>query len=264
MLVYSWAMTTLTVFHRLETGMRPKEIATMKKIRRSAERGGGKMGWLDTRHSFSFANYYDPNNMGFGPLRVINEDWIEPSKGFGSHSHRDMEILTYPISGELEHRDSEGNVSILRPGRIQLMRAGRGITHSEMNPRADRSTHLLQIWIEPDRLGLTPGYREADLDLTPGVSVPIASKDGAAGGLDIQQDATISAARLSAGGELVRPLSFDQSTWVQIVAGSGNASGFAVEAGDGIALTEETELVFQTESGMEILTFDLGSSADRN
>lgn len=160
----------------------------MRDIRKSAARGGGGTTWLDSRHTFSFANYFDQDHMGFRSLRVFNEDWIAPAAGFGAHPHRDMEILTYPIEGALEHRDSEGNTSTLRPGRVQLMSAGTGITHSEMNPLNDATTHLLQIWIEPDTRGLAPRYQEADLELTPGLIVPVASKGGLAGGLDIHQE----------------------------------------------------------------------------
>ncbi len=229
----------------------------MRNVRRSAERGVGGTGWLDTRHTFSFANYHDPAHMGFRSLRVINEDWIAPSMGFGSHPHRDMEILTYPIEGALEHRDSEGSVSILGPGRVQLMRAGRGIAHSEMNPEADRTAHLLQIWIEPDERGLTPLYQEADLDLVPGVVVPVASKGGRAGGLDIHQDVTITAARLGPGDAASQPLSSVRHVWMHVVSGSGTAWDLDLEAGDGLAVSDETELVLRTERGMEVLTFDL-------
>lgn len=229
----------------------------MRKIRRSAERGVGRLEWLDTRHTFSFANYYDPSHMGFRSLRVINEDWIAPSMGFGSHSHRDMEILTYPIEGALEHRDSKGNTSTLHPGRVQLMRAGSGIVHSEINPLGDRTTHLLQIWIEPDERGLSPSYQEMNLDLTPGVTVPVASKDGLAGGLDIHQDVTITAAKLCPGDELCQPLLPNRHVWLHVISGSGTAWDLNLEAGDGLAVSDETKLLLGSSEGMEYLTFDL-------
>jgi redox-sensitive bicupin YhaK (pirin superfamily) len=229
----------------------------MRVIRKSAERGGGGTAWLDSRHTFSFANYFDRNNMGFRSLRVINEDWIAPGQGFGPHPHRDMEILTYPIEGALQHSDSEGNASTLRPGRVQLMRAGRGIVHSEMNPLVDATTHLLQIWIEPDEHGLAPGYQEAGLDLTPGVPFALASKDGLAGGLDIHQDVTITATRLGAGDDLIHPLSPERYAWLQVVSGSGKLLDFNVEAGDGVSASSQTELVMQSQVGMEVLIFDL-------
>lgn len=229
----------------------------MKKLRRSAERGAGKQGWLDSRYTFSFADYYDPSHMGFRSLRVINEDWIAPSMGFGSHSHRDMEILTYPIEGALEHRDSEGNTSILRPGRVQLMRAGTGIVHSEINPLDDQTSHLLQIWIEPDAGGLAPLYQEADIELEPGRAAPVASKGGLMGGLDIHQDVTITATQLGPGGEIIQPLSAARHLWMHVVKGSGTAGDLELEAGDGLAVSLETELVLKSDAGIEVLTFDL-------
>jgi redox-sensitive bicupin YhaK (pirin superfamily) len=229
----------------------------MKEIRKSSARGGGATSWLDSRHTFSFANYFDRDHMGFRSLRVINEDWIAPAAGFGSHPHRDMEILTYPITGALEHRDSEGNVSTLRPGYVQLMRAGSGIVHSEMNPLADQTTHLLQIWIEPDARGLLPGYQETELELTPGVIVPIASRDGLAGGLDIHQDVTITATKLGGGDRINHPLSPDRHAWIQVVSGNGEVSDFNVEAGDGVSVSDENGLLVQSEEGMEVLIFDL-------
>lgn len=229
----------------------------MRQIRKSAERGGGGTTWLDSRHTFSFASYFDRDHMGFRSLRVLNEDWIAPAAGFGPHPHRDMEILTYPIEGALEHRDSEGNASTLRAGRVQLMRAGSGIVHSEMNPLDDQTSHLLQIWIEPDVRGLEPGYQEADLDLAPGVIVPVASRGGLAGGLDIHQDATITATKLGEGDSVLYPLSRDRHAWIHVVSGSGKALDFEVEAGDGVSVSGESGLVLQSELGMEVLTFDL-------
>ncbi len=229
----------------------------MRNIRKSQERGKGGTAWLDSRHTFSFANYFDRDHVRFRSLRVINEDWIAPTAGFGAHLHRDMEILTYPIEGALEHRDSEGNTSTLRPGRVQLMRAGSGIVHSEMNPLEDQTTHLLQIWIEPDREGLPPGYQEADLDLTPGVIVPVASRGGLGGGLDIQQDVTITATKLDRGDGVLHPLSADRHAWIHVVSGSGTVVGFDVEAGDGISVSGETGLHLRSDEGMEVVTFDI-------
>ena len=229
----------------------------MKEIRQLSARGGGATSWLDSRHTFSFANYFDRDHMGFRSLRVINEDWIAPAAGFGAHPHRDMEILTYTIEGALEHRDSEENVSTLRPGRVQLMRAGSGIVHSEINPLDDRTTHLLQIWIEPDERGLSPSYQEMNLELTSGVAVPVASKDGRAGGLDIHQDVTITATKLDPGDELCQPLLPNRHIWLHVISGSGTAWDLKLEAGDGLAVSDETKLVLGSSEGMEYLTFDL-------
>jgi redox-sensitive bicupin YhaK (pirin superfamily) len=229
----------------------------MRSIRRSSERGEGGAAWLDSKHSFSFANYFDQNQMGFRSLRVINEDWIAAGSGFGAHSHRDMEILTYLIEGALEHRDSESNASILRHGRVQLMRAGSGIVHSEVNALNDQTTHLLQIWIQPDALGLAPAYQEADLHLSPGKIVPVASKGSRAGGMDIHQDVSITATLLGAGDEIVHPLSPERHAWIQVVSGFGKVSNFNAEAGDGISVSGERDLILQSDEGMEVLTFDL-------
>jgi hypothetical protein len=229
----------------------------MRSIRKSADRGKGGTSWLDSKHSFSFANYFDRNQLGFRSLRVINEDWIAASAGFGAHPHRDMEILTYLIEGALEHRDSEGNVSVLRHGRVQLMRAGTGIVHSEINPLNDQTTHLLQIWIEPDERGLTPGYQEADLVLAAGEIMPVASKKGHAGGMDIQQDVNITATLLGAGDQIVHPLSPDRHAWIQIVSGFGKVLDFNAEVGDGISVSGERDFLLQSTEEMEVLTFDL-------
>lgn len=229
----------------------------MRTLRRSEERGHAKLDWLDSRHTFSFGDYYDPAHMGFRTLRVINEDHIAPASGFGPHPHRDMEILTYPIEGALEHRDSEGHRSVLRPGRVQLMRAGRGIVHSEMNPLPDRTTHLLQIWIESERRGLAPDYQEIDLDLGEGDHVVLASRGGREGGLDIRQDASVCAVRLGAGGEHVRPLAPGRHAWVQIVSGDGRVADLEVGAGDGVAVSALPELRLSAHSGLEALVFDL-------
>lgn len=229
----------------------------MLTLRRSEERGHAKLDWLDSRHTFSFADYHDPAHMGHRALRVVNEDHIAPAHGFGPHPHRDMEILTYPISGALEHRDSEGHRSVLRPGRVQLMSAGRGIVHSETNPLPDRATHLLQIWIETERRGLAPRYQEMDVHLDDGGPVVVASRGGRRGGLDIRQDVTVSAVRLAAGGDLELPLAADRHAWVQVVAGSGRVARLHVAAGDGIALSEESGLRLSTDEGIEALVFDL-------
>jgi hypothetical protein len=168
-----------------------------------------------------------------------------------------MEILTYPIEGALEHRDSEGNASILRPGRVQLMCAGTGIVHSEINPLDDQTTHLLQIWIEPDTGGLAPLYQEADIELEPGRGVRVASKGGLMGGLDIHQDVTITATQLGPGGEIIQPLSAARHLWMHVVKGFGTAGDLELEAGDGLAVSLETELVLKSDAGIEVLTFDL-------
>ena len=229
----------------------------MIQIRKSADRGRTRTGWLESRHTFSFAHYYDPAQMGFGPLRVINEDWIAPGRGFGAHAHRDMEILTYMLGGVLEHRDDDGNASTLRRGRAQLMRAGSGIVHSEMNGSDEESAHLLQIWIEPDRLGLAPGYVELDFALEPGTLRAIATPGGSQGGLAIAQDASVHALRTAAERPFEYAIGPGRQVWIQVAEGEGFVAGQRVEAGDGAAIGDETAIELLGVPEMEVLIFDL-------
>jgi redox-sensitive bicupin YhaK (pirin superfamily) len=227
------------------------------EIHKSADRFQSGTSWLDSRFSFSFADHWDPQRMGFRALRVINEDWIAPAMGFGPHPHQDMEIITYVLEGELEHRDSGGGVGRLGPGRLQLMRAGHGIVHSEMNPSDQTTTHLYQIWIRPERRGLTPAYQEADIDWTSGPLQPIASPHGRDGGLDIRQDVRLHALQLG-GGETYRlGLEPDRHMWVQVVRGRGRAAHETVEVGDGLSASNETAVTIASEEGLEALIFDL-------
>jgi redox-sensitive bicupin YhaK (pirin superfamily) len=231
----------------------------MIKIRRSEERGYANHGWLESRHSFSFANYYDPENMGFRSLRVINEDWIGPQGGFGTHPHRDMEIITYVVSGQLEHHDSMGNGSVLRSGDVQRMTAGSGVQHSEVNPSADESLHLLQIWIVPQELGLAPGYEETNLsdDDKRGRLSPVVT-GGDEGGMLIHQDVSLLASVLVPGEPVVRDLASGRHAWVQVVRGSVTVNGAELGAGDAVAVSEEKSLTIAAISGeAEVLVFDL-------
>ena len=229
----------------------------MIELRKAGDRGRTELEWLESRHSFSFAHFYDPRFMGHGPLRVINEDWIAPRSGFPSHPHRDMEILTYMLSGTLTHRDSEGSAIEIAPGRIQRMHAGRGIVHSELNFDRSVPVHLLQIWIEPDRAGIDPGHTELDFDLAPGEPTVLASPGGARGGVSLQQDATLSALSLEPGrsAELV----FDPARrgWIQVARGSGSAQGVAYEAGDGLRLERTGAVEVSATAPAELLIFDL-------
>ena len=229
----------------------------MIEIRKSADRGRSRTSWLDSRNTFSFAHYYDPAQLGFGPLRVINEDWIAPSRGFGAHGHRDMEILTYMLEGTLAHRDGEGNASTLRRGRAQLMHAGRGIVHSEMNGSAEETAHLLQIWIEPDRLGLAPGYAELDFALQPGAPREIAAPAGGGGGLAIQQDASVYAIQTDSERRFEYTIAPGRQVWVQVAAGEGSVAGHRAEAGDGVAIRKEAAVEVVGAPEIEILIFDL-------
>lgn len=231
--------------------------------RRSAERGHGFHGWLDTRHSFSFADYHDPRHMGFRSLRVINEDVVAPARGFGEHPHRDMEIVTYVLSGSLQHRDSTGQSSVIRPGRVQRMTAGRGVTHSEVNPSPDEPVHLLQIWIQPRSRGLEPSYQEVDFpdeDLADRMRL-IASADGRDGSLTIHQDAEIRAGRLSAGTELEVDLGPDRHGWVQVARGrlQVESDGATVDlvAGDGLAISDLRTFKLTALEPSEVLVFSL-------
>ena len=227
--------------------------------RPSAERGHFNHGWLDSYHSFSFADYFDPDHMGFRALRVINQDQIEPAGGFPTHGHRDMEIVTYMLAGELEHKDSLGSGSIIRPGLVQRMTAGTGIRHSEFNPSQDNISHLLQIWMLPDREGHTPDYEEKDfpLDGRTNQMQMIAAPGGKDGALHINQDIDLSACILSKGHTLTHTLRPDRHAWVQVANGALTLNGHALASGDGAAVSNETTLSFESTDGAEFLLFDL-------
>lgn len=229
-------------------------------LRPAAARGHAEHGWLSSRHSFSFADYFDPAHMGFRTLRVINEDWVAPKTGFGTHPHRDMEILTYVIAGAVAHKDSTGGEGIIRRGEIQVMSAGTGIRHSEMNPLADETLHLLQIWILPEAQRLAPRYVQAvfDDESKRDRLRLIASRDGRDGSLVIHQDAAIHASILSPGHTLSHDLRAGRGAWVQVVAGALAVNGQVLSAGDGVAIENEPAVTLASENGAEIVLFDLG------
>lgn len=229
----------------------------MLTIRRSAERGRTALDWLDSRHSFSFADYYDPDHMGFRSLRVLNDDRVGPGGGFGMHPHRDMEILTYVLDGELVHRDSLGTGSTIRPGEVQRMTAGTGILHSEHNASDAEAVHLLQVWLLPERLGLRPGYEQkAFADLDGGLRL-VASRDGRDGSLTIHQDADVYAARLGPSDPATHRLRPGRHAWLQVARGNVTLNGHALQAGDGAALNDEPAVELTTTDGAEVLVFDL-------
>ena len=234
----------------------------MIKVRKSEERGYAHHGWLESYHSFSFANYHDPEHMGFGPLLVINEDLVQPQTGFGAHGHRNMEILTYMLAGELSHRDSLGGGSAIRPGQIQRMSAGTGIRHSEMNQHATDVAHLLQIWIQPSIQGVQPGYKDHDLDIASitGQLGLIATGDQAqANALDIafiHQDARVYAGRLGAQDLDVR-IDPDRKAYLHVARGSLLTNGVALKAGDALMVSEEEALKLEVAGQAEVLLFDL-------
>jgi len=227
----------------------------MITIRRSGDRGAADHGWLDSRFTFSFAEYEDPAHMGFRTLRVINEDRIAPGTGFDTHPHRDMEILTWVLEGAIEHRDSMGHAQVLRPGEIQHMTAGTGIRHSEHNPSPDEPLHLLQIWILPERRGLTPSYEQKAF---PGTGLTLlASRDERSGSVPIRQDADVWVARLPAGGTADLPLRPGRHAWVQVARGSVALNGEALSQGDGASLSGEKAVSLRAKGDAEVLVFDL-------
>jgi redox-sensitive bicupin YhaK (pirin superfamily) len=229
----------------------------MITLRRGDDRGRTRIGWLDGRHTFSFGDFYDPAFHHFRTLRVINDDRVAVGGGFPTHPHRDMEILTYVLSGELEHRDSMGNGEVIRAGEWQRMTAGSGITHSEFNPSATTPTHLLQIWIMPERKGLTPSYEQRVI--APGENAwrPVASRDGRDGSMAIHQDATVSTARLSAGKPLTYEFAANRGGWLHVIAGTVTANGHSLTAGDAIGLESEPVLNLTGPSDSELLLFDM-------
>ncbi len=227
--------------------------------RPSSERGRGQADWLDSRFSFSFAEYHDPAFMGFGPLRVINEDVIAPAGGFATHGHRDMEIITYVLSGALEHKDSTGGGSIIRPSEVQRMSAGSGIRHSEFNASDKESVHLLQIWIEPDKTGIAPGYEQKLFDPAGRdnrLQLVCAAKPRE-GALTIQQDAQVFAATLEAGKTIRHQLAPKRRCWLQIARGAVRLGDLALATGDGAAVTDQGEIVVEGVEAAEFLLFDL-------
>ena len=231
----------------------------MIEVRSTDERGHTDWGWLDSRHTFSFGDYADPTHMGFRALRVINEDRVKAGAGFGTHGHRDMEILSYVLEGALEHRDSSGGGGVIRPGEIQLMRAGTGVTHSEYNHSKVAPVHFLQIWIVPDTRGLKPAYGQKAFDreaMRKGF-VLLASKDGREGSLQVQQDVDLLVTVKGAGETRTARLRPGRHAWVHVARGSVTVNGTALREGDGAALSGEESLRFRGDEAVEVLLFDL-------
>ncbi|NNE68609.1 MAG: pirin family protein [Pyrinomonadaceae bacterium] len=231
----------------------------MIKIRKSNERGHANYGWLDTNHTFSFSTYYDPVNMGFRTLRVINEDRVTAGQGFGTHGHKDMEIISYVVEGALAHKDSTGGEEVLRPHEVQRMTAGTGIRHSEFNPSEDDNLHFFQIWILPEKEGLEPGYEQKLFtpDEKTGKLRLVASKGGDDGSVHINQDVRIFSTILNPGDAVSHKLAEGRHAWLQMIEGKIEINGQTLETSDGAAISEETLLEIKAESRSEFLLFDL-------
>jgi hypothetical protein len=231
----------------------------MLQIRQAGDRGHFDHGWLDTWHSFSFGEYYDPGQMGFGPLRVINDDRVQAGQGFGMHGHRDMEIVTYVLEGALEHRDSLGNGGVMRYGDVQRMSAGSGIRHSEFNHSQNEAVHLLQIWLLPERIGLPPSYEQksfADADKRGRLRL-VASSDGREGSVTIHQDALVYAARLDGAESVTHRFEPGRIGYLQVARGELTLNGEALRAGDGVRISGESEIVLSGGRDAEVLLFDM-------
>jgi redox-sensitive bicupin YhaK (pirin superfamily) len=232
----------------------------MISVRHAAERGTANFGWLDSRHTFSFGDYHDPEQMGFGPLRVINEDRVSPGQGFGTHGHRDMEIISYVLEGALEHKDSIGTGSVIRPGDVQIMSAGTGIRHSEFNHSKTEPVHFLQIWVVPDRNGIAPRYEQKtfpDADKRGRLRL-VGSSDGRDGSVVIHQDVKLFAAILKNAEEVTLALPTGRKGWLQVARGAVVMNGRDLHAGDGAAVEGEPAITVSAKTGAaEILVFDL-------
>ena len=239
------------------TETRKSEAAV--RVRRAGERGRTDWGWLDSRHTFSFGEYHDPRHMGFRSLRVINDDRVTAGAGFGTHGHRDMEILSYVLEGAIEHKDSMGTGSVIRPGEIQMMRAGTGVMHSEFNPSKTEGLHFLQIWIVPDRVGLAPAYGQMPVDREAARRsfARLASRDGRDGSLQIAQDASLWLALVEKGERRSLPLAPGRSAWVHVARGPVEVNGQALAEGDGAAVTGASEVTLAGAGSAEVLVFDL-------
>ena len=231
----------------------------MITLRRSDERGQSKIDWLDSRHSFSFGDYYDPSNESFGSLRVINEDWIKGGAGFPPHPHRDMEIVTYILGGAIAHKDSTGGGGVIRPGEIQRMSAGTGIVHAEFNASPTETCHLLQIWIMPSKRGVQPGYEQKTID---GDAVHnrfgrIAAPEPRENEVRLVQDAEIWTAKLDAGVEAIHPLAPGRKAWLQVARGEVTLGNETLKAGDAAAITDQSQIAVKSNAESEVLLFDL-------
>ena len=231
----------------------------MIKVRRAAERGKTRTEWLDSNHTFSFNRYYDPRYDGFRDLRVINEDFVAPAKGFGTHSHEDMEIISYVVAGQLAHKDSTGTSEVIRPGEVQRMTAGTGVSHSEFNPSQTEPTRFLQIWILPERDGLEPGYEQRAFPdgERRGKLRQVASRNGGDGSVTVHQDVKVYDALLAGGDEVSCQLDEDRHAWVQVVKGAVAINEMPLGSSDGAAISDERSLSIKAQEDSEILLFDL-------
>jgi redox-sensitive bicupin YhaK (pirin superfamily) len=230
----------------------------MMKIRKANDRGHANHGWLDSYHTFSFAGYYDPAHMGFRSLRVINDDTVAAGAGFGKHPHRDMEIITYVLSGAVAHNDSMGNGREIKPGEFQYMAAGTGVQHSEFNPSETEPAHFLQIWIQPDRQSAKPAYAEKSYaQAKPGQLHLVTSKTGRDGSMAVNQDADLYLARLNAGDKVSHTLQPGRAAWVHVAEGKASVNGQSLQAGDAVALENETSIDVTGEATAQVLLFDL-------
>jgi hypothetical protein len=234
----------------------------MITIRPAQDRGTANFGWLDSRHTFSFGNYYDPNYMGFADLRVINEDKVTPGQGFGTHGHRDMEIISYVLEGALEHKDSIGTGSVIRPGDVQRMSAGTGIQHSEFNASKTEPVHFLQIWILPEQKGIKPGYEQKTFceEEKRGTFRLVGSRDGRDGSITIHQDVNLYASTLHDGETVSHPLAEERVAWLQVVRGAVQLNDQTLTAGDGATIVQESRITLQgAAKDTEVLLFDMAA-----
>ncbi len=231
----------------------------MITIRKAEDRGHANHGWLNSYHTFSFANYYDPKHMGFRALRVINEDRVSPGAGFGTHGHSDMEIITYVLEGSLEHKDSIGTGSVIQPGEVQRMSAGKGIRHSEFNHSKTESVHFLQIWLLPDTKDLPPSYEQRNFSpaKNPGKLHLVAARNGREGAVTVHQDVDLYAAVLEPGDRVSHTLQPQRHGWIQVARGAITLNGLPLDKGDGAAISQETDVVIEATTDAEILLFDL-------
>ncbi|MEM9899331.1 MAG: pirin family protein [Pseudomonadota bacterium] len=233
----------------------------MITVRKAGERGQANFGWLDSRHSFSFGHYFDPEHMGFGPLRVLNDDRVAPGAGFDTHGHKDMEIISYVLEGALEHKDSIGTGSVIRPGDVQRMTAGKGIRHSEFNHSSDDPVHFLQIWIIPEKDGLEPGYEQRSYDEAErrGRLKLVGSRDGRDGSVTIHQDVNLYAGVFGQGEEASVDVGKDRGVWVHVAQGTAEVEGRELSEGDALAATRKDRITIKGVDNAEVLVFDLAA-----